>query len=121
MTNLEKEKLLSFLTQDRKQYSELILLFLSQLDKEVKFKLKIQKATIQLYHNVAFAVIGFRRSQSHVFIEFYNSDAICNPRIVKSITKPEHPKLVINRINVSSLHEIDIELLTWVKTSSLLT
>ena len=114
----ENQALHRFLTGNKEQFSEIVWSLLNQLEKELTFKLKIQKASIQLVCNVPFAIIGFRRSLDYIFVEFYNDIMIDNPRIVSTIAKSK--QLIIHRLYVSSLDDIDIQLLTWIKSSNLL-
>ena len=115
MTAKENQEIQKFLTGDKAKFRGIVIAILNQLEKEIEFKLKIQKASIQLCCLVPFAVIGFRRSKSFIFVEFYNSNKIDDQRIVKSITKLE--KLIINRVNIFSPNEIDKQLLNWIKKS----
>lgn len=117
MTEKEKEKLQSFLAIKKEQYSDIVVAFLKQLEEIVKFRLIFQKASIKLCVNEPFAVIAFRRSLSYVFIEFYNSFEIDSSRIIKKIVKSQ--QLIIHRIAVYSLNDIDGELIIWIKNSSL--
>lgn len=115
MTTKENQKLEAFFSEDRECFKETVLKLLNNLEKEITFSLKIQKASIQLCDKVTFAIIAFRRSKPYFFVEFYNPEKLDNSRIVKTIAKTE--TLIINRVNILLPKEIDKELLNWIKES----
>ncbi|MEN8907281.1 MAG: hypothetical protein ABF289_15095, partial [Clostridiales bacterium] len=82
---------------------------LKKLSTTLRFRLKVQKASIQLIDKVPFAVIGLRRSCNYIFFEFYNSVSINTSRAVKTVVKDENK--IINRINILSSDCIDDEIL----------
>ncbi|MDF2613052.1 MAG: hypothetical protein K0S71_838 [Clostridia bacterium] len=63
----------------------------------------------------SFAVIGLRRKQRHVMIEFYSEYGINSSRIAKVHIKEE--KRIVNRINITVIDEIDDELIEWLLSS----
>jgi len=118
MTAKENQSLLHFLANNKEHFTEVVMCILNELEKEIKFTLKVQKASIQLCSIVPFAVICFRRSMAHVFVEFYNPVIIDNPRIIRTIIKSG--PLIIHRLYVFSSNEIDTQLITWIKNSYLI-
>lgn len=99
-----------------KEHEILSLHFLKAIAKRLPFKLKLQKATIHLIASESFAVIGFRRSQKHIFIEFYGEADLVNERIVRTVQARNGRKL--HRINVSKKSDIDSQLIEFVIHSS---
>lgn len=89
---------------------------LNELATAIDFKLKIQKASIQLVDNKPFAVLGFRRSQKHIFFEFYNAEEINNPRIIKTLLAKNG--YFINRVEIFTANDVDDELINWTSASS---
>jgi hypothetical protein len=114
MTQTEIDKLDDFFLNDRINYKETIEGFLTEVEREITFKIKVLKASIQLLDKKPFAVIAFRRSKSYFFVEFYSTENIDNPRIIKTIKKSE---LIINRVNILSREQIDKELIHWIQKS----
>ena len=79
---------------------------------KLDFKLKIQKASIQLLNPEPFAVIGLRRSKKNIFLEFYNETEIDKNRIVKTIKG--NNSFIINRVDIASECDIDTELIEYI-------
>lgn len=115
MNEREKQGILDFLANDRQCHSEKLFHLLNRLSLQLNYQLKIQRASIQLIHNAPFAVIGFRRRSNHFFVEFYNDRIIENNRIVTRQDKGN--SLIIHTVNVSTLSDIDNDLLKWIKHS----
>lgn len=97
------------------EHEVLSILLLNKMSKTMDFKLIFQKASIQLVNSEPFAVIGFRRSQKYIFLEFFNESKIENKRIIK--TTKSKINLIINRVNIVTSDEIDTELLNWINDS----
>jgi len=112
---LEKENigdLPHFIAFYHKEHKQLTILFLEKLAQALAFKLKIQKSSIQLLNPQPFAVIGLRKNQKQIFIEFYNETAIDNNRIINTIKgKNEY---IINRVNIFDDRGIDSELIAFI-------
>ncbi|MCP4130853.1 MAG: hypothetical protein GY754_07710 [bacterium] len=94
------------------EHEALTVFLIKKLPQTMDFKLKIQKASIQLVNAEPFAVIGFRRSQKSIFLEFYNKSEIKHDRIIK--TTASKNKLIINRVTIAAIDEIDAEIINWV-------
>lgn len=114
MTKTEISKLDDFFISDRVNFKETVERLLNEVGKEICFKIKVLKASIQLCDKKPFAVFAFRRSKSYFFVEFYSSASIDSPRIIKTIRKEG---LIINRVNILSSEQIDRELLYWIQNS----
>ncbi len=106
----------NFLMFYKPKHKKLSIRILEEVANEIDFKLKIQKASIQLVTSQAFAVIGLRRSQESIFIEFYSKSKIDNDRIVKTIKGKN--RLEINRINIFNENEINKELIKFILHSN---
>ncbi len=100
----------------QKEHEILTLALLDKFSNAFEFKLKVQKASIQLLNPQPFAVLGFRRSEKHIFIEFYTQTEIKNNRIVKTLKSENN--LIINRVEIFTENDIDEELINWMKESS---
>ena len=118
MTSLENNKLDAFFINERKGYKETVVLLIKELKKAIDFKFKFLKASIQLVNKTPFAVIAFRRSKPYFFVEFYSTEQIKSPRIIKTIDKADQQ--IINRVNVLSIEQIDEELLNWIQKSKVI-
>lgn len=119
MNDKEKNQVLNFLGQDKHIFADLLMLLFNDLSLQFNFKLKIQKASIQLIHTLPFAVLGFRKSKDYCFLEFYSASEIDNSRIVK---KTKHnDRLIIHTVNLLPDSNIDDNILTWIKNSYELT
>lgn len=106
---IELPTLIEFHHEEHKTLSFSII---KKMADKMEFKLKIQKASIQFLNPEPFAVIGLRRSQKNVFLEFYNENKINKDRIVKTI-KGNNP-FIINRVNISDENDIDTELIKYI-------
>lgn len=119
MNEKERAQLTDFLGSDRQVYSDLVFLLFDNLSKQLDFKLKIQKASIQLIHKFPFAVLGFRKSKDYFFVEFYYNSVIDNSRIIK--TKMFGDSMIIHTVNLYSNSIIDDNIVNWIKSSYELT
>lgn len=115
MNEKDINRLLKFLDPDKQMYVDLLVRLLSRLSLEVDFKLKIQKASIQLIHQLPFAVIGFRKSKDYLLVEFYDNAAIEDERIVKRTVCKE--SMIIKTIHVTFDAEIDDAIINWIRKS----
>jgi hypothetical protein len=102
----------------RPEHEELTHTLLQHAAAQIDFTLKIQKASIQLLAPAPFAVLGFRRSHAHIFVEFLHESEIEHARIIKTITSAKHAPL--HRVNVATATDIDPELLAWIVHASTL-
>ena len=93
------------------EHQELATHLLRTLAAKMAFKLKTQKASIQLLHDKPFAVLGFRRSHTHIFFEFYSAAEIKNGRIIKALRAKDG--LLINRVEIFTTNDVDDELINW--------
>lgn len=118
MTEIEIKKLEEFFLPRTIMYKNIVWHFLTELEKRISFKLKIQKASIQCCGKVPFGVVAFRRSKSFFFVEFYSNDPIDNNRITLILSKPNKP--IIYRVHIDSLKQIDEELINWMVLSKAL-
>lgn len=115
MNDKERAKLIDFFKSDRQEYVELVFSLLESLSKQLEFKLKIQSASIQLIHKFPFAVVGFRKSKSYFFIEFYYNSVIDSHCIVKTTRLSN--SVIIHTVNLSSESTIDDNIFDWIKSS----
>jgi len=99
----------------RPEHKSLSLELLSTLAKQIQFKLKLQKASIQLIDKAPFGVIGLRRSKANIFVEFYTEDESHSPRIIRRQSMPN--QLTLNRVELSAPSDIDEELIHWIIAS----
>ncbi len=116
---VDKDKIKSlhnFIDFHRPVHKKLPILLLEKIAYEIDFKMKVQKASIQLICSQPFAVIGLRQNQEHIFVEFYSEIKIDKARIV-NITKGKS-ELLINRINLIKECEIDLELIKYILHSN---
>lgn len=93
-------------------HKKLSISFLEKIANEIDFRLKILKASIQLIKSQSFAVIGLRRSQEHIFIEFYSEALMDNTKIIKTIKGRNG--FIINQVNISNDGDIDSELIRFI-------
>lgn len=100
----------------RHEHQELAIYLLHTLAAKMAFKLKLQKASIQLLNDKPFAVLGFRRSRKHIFYEFYSATEINNARIIKTTRTKDG--LLMNRVNIFTIYDVDDELINWTMTSN---
>jgi hypothetical protein len=114
MNDKPREEILDFLANGRGLHSEKLLHLLNSLSSRLNYKLKIQRASIQLIHKAPFAVIAFRRKADHFFVEFYNDCIIEHDRIIKT---NKRSSLIIHTVNILTLSDIDDELLKWMERS----
>jgi hypothetical protein len=98
------------------EHQELSMFFLEKIAARLDFKLKIQRASIQLMNPHPFAVIGLRQSQSFIFIEFYNEVEVESKRVVKTLEGKN--ECIVNRVEIVHTNEIDSELLDFVVHSN---
>lgn len=101
------------------EHEALAVLFLSRIAPHVQFKLTLLKASMHLVDTEPFAVLGFRRSQAFIFVEFYNESEIASIRIDRTL--PREDTRMIHRVNITSADDIDRELITWVLHSHRIT
>ncbi len=106
---IELPTLIEFYHEEHKSLSILII---KKMADRMEFKLKIQKTSIQLLNPEPFAVIGLRRSDKNVFLEFYNENEIDKSRTVKTI-KGKNP-FIINRVNIAFEHDMDTKLIEYI-------
>lgn len=107
----------TYINFHKKEHEILSKYFIEKVFNKIDFKLKIQKASIQLLNAAPFVVLGLRRSEKHIFIEFYNENIIDDKRIVKTLKKDDN---VINRVNISTTTDIDKQLVDFVIHSNYL-
>ena len=93
------------------EHQELAIHLLRTLAAKMAFKLKLQKASIQLLNDKPFAVLGFRSSQTHIFYEFYSAAEIKNARIIKTLLAKDG--LLINRVEIFTTNDVDDEVINW--------
>lgn len=98
------------------EHQDLAIHLLRALAAKIDFNLKIQKASIQLVNDQPFAVLGFRRSQTHIFFEFYSAAEIKNGRIIKTLRAKDD--LLINRVEIFTANDVDDELINWTIASN---
>lgn len=102
-------------TYHREVHKTLTDLFLGKMSKKTDFKLKVQKASIQLVGKEPFSVIGYRRSKGSIFVEFYSHDGLEHPRISQTIIAKNG--LPLHRILIEKESDINDELLVWITES----
>ena len=100
----------------REEHKSLSISIIKKIGDRIDFKLKIQKASVQLLNPEPFAVIGLRRSKKDVFLEFYNEIEIDNNRIVKTLKG--NNSFIINRVNITAERDIDTELIEYIVHSN---
>ena len=100
----------------RPEHENLARTLLHEVAGQIDFTLKIQKASIQLLAPIPFAVLGFRRIQAHIFVEFLHESVLEHARIIKTITSAKHPPL--HRVHVVTAEDIDPELIAWIVHAS---
>ncbi|HEX2995074.1 MAG TPA: hypothetical protein VHP14_09620 [Anaerolineales bacterium] len=115
MNDRDKKEILDFLANDKQLHRDKLLSLLNALSSQLNYKIKIQRASIQLIHRRPFAVIGFRRKANCFFVEFYNDRIIESDRVIKT---NQRDSFIIHTVNVSMLSDIDDDLLEWMKHSS---
>ena len=117
VTRDEIENLPEYFHFHNPEHEDLALCFLESMPQRVEFELNLQRSSIQLIgSDEPFAIIGFRREQEHIFVEFYSEEVMDHPRIVKSIESES--ERFINRVIITSADDIDAELLNWITISS---
>lgn len=94
------------------EHRYLSLSIIRKVTDKIDCTLKIRKASIQFLNPRPFAVIGLRRSQKRVFLEFFSEHAIDEERIVKTIQADN--SFVINRVNIALASDIDTELVAYI-------
>lgn len=102
----------------QEEHEKLFLAVLLKVIDKLDFKLKIQKASIQLLNPDPFIVFGFRRNKKNIFLEFYHEESIKEARIIKSIKVQN--SLYIHRVEISDEKDINKELLEYMVHSNAL-
>jgi hypothetical protein len=100
----------------REEHKSLSISIIKKIGDRIDFKLKIQKASVQLLNPEPFAVIGLRRSKKDIFLEFYNEIEIDNNKIVKTLKG--NNSFIINRVNITAERDIDTELIEYIVHSN---
>jgi hypothetical protein len=112
MNDQDKSALLNFLGKESNPCTPVVVFFLDRLLFHLDFTIKIQNASIQLVHEVAFAALGFRKKKNLVFIEFYSDDEIKDNRIAAKYNKSD--LMIIHTLNISALSNVDDQLMRWI-------
>jgi len=113
MENLDR-----ILCGERAIHTTTVSKLLNALARKVEFKLKIQRASIQLIADVAFSVIGFRKNGNRLFVEFYSGKTISIPRVEEM---GQRGGRLIYRASLNSIDDINEELIQWILNSYHLT
>jgi len=95
----------SYFTFHQPEHEVLTAYILDKLSEKIDFKLKIQKASIQLLNPEPFAVLGYRRKQKYIFLEFYNKIEVEDCRVVKTLEAEN--RLFLNRIHITDVGDFD--------------
>lgn len=98
------------------QHATLSMFLLNRMAEKLSFRLKLQKATIQLIDGAAFAILGFRRSQQSIFVEFFTEKEVSSLRVERTVIG-RNGKL-INRVYLHVETDVDSELLQWLMHSN---
>lgn len=95
------------------EHATLAHALLTALADKLDFKMKLQKATIHFMHRDSFGVIGFRRTQKGIFVEFYEKNQIISDRIIKRLIGKKNNQSIA-RVIINDINDIDSELICWI-------
>lgn len=112
------ENLDGILCGERAIHTTTVTKLLNALAGKVEFKLKNQKTSIQLIADVAFSVIGFRKNENQLFVEFYSEKTISSPGVKET---GQREGWLIHRASLHGIDDINDELIQWIQNSYHLT
>ena len=119
VTKTEIDKLADLFEFHVAGHEALALTVLRKVAGRLDFRLKLQKASIQLIDAAPsatpFAVLGFRRTKPFIFLEFYGAADLDDARIVQTIEYEGRP---LHRIHIATPDDVTEDVVAWVVDSA---